>query len=375
MLPFISNHYEPGMVRPKLDVSTQIVLEPNDEWSYAHHPFLTKFKGRFYLCFSNGHCHEDDVGQRVLYTASDDFAAWETPKVLAEPDRPETCMLIPSGMYATEDRLVAYYLMLEYKPEVLRDGHRRMGSAGRIWHGTFCITSEDGVHWSKPQHLEAFGGNKPVCRLKSGRLFSCGGRTQAYSDCQDGVHGWKQVEVCPEGYGNNPEDVRPDDDMPGLVSDTHVALCESSCIQQDDGTMYLYLRSATPWLWACRSDDEGETWTLPEKTNFTDNRTKFFMDRLPDGRYYYVGTPDPFPPRTRHVLALSLSKDGLDWTQHYLLADAQYKGRYPGIDKNGVYGYPCVLVEDNMMYIAVSINKEMIAVMKTDIRQLQTEEV
>ena len=94
------------------------------------------------------------------------------------------------------------------------------------------------------------------------------------------------------------------------------------------------------------------------------------MDRLPDGRYYYVGTPDPFPPRTRHVLALSLSEDGLDWTQHYLLADAQYKGRYPGIDKNGVYGYPCVLVEGQEMYLTFSINKEMIAVMHANLKGL-----
>lgn len=367
MVSGISNHYDPGMKRPKLDAVTRIVHEPTEEWNYHHHPFLTRFKGKFFLTFSSGTHHEDDVGQRVLFTSSDDFEHWAQPQVLAQPHDPTTELFIPSGVYNNGETLIAYYLLLKYDPAVLKNGHRRMGSKGRSILGFYYKTSQDGVTWSEEKAMPAFGGNMPVRRLKSGRLVSAGGEHFAWSDNPDGIHGWKQAVVFPKGWGNKPEDVRAEDDMPGLVSDTHVSLCEGSFIQQDDGTLVLYYRSATPWLWACVSHDEGETWTLPEKTNFTDNRTKFFLDRLPDGRYFYVGTPDPFPPRTRHVLALSLSKDGLDWTEHYILADAQYKGRYPGIDKNGVYGYPSVMVEDKTMYITFSLNKEMIAVMKVDL--------
>lgn len=370
MLERIDNHYAPGMNRPALDTHSRIVFEPSEDWNYAHHPYLVRFNGRFFLCFSSGECNEDDVGQRVLFMGSDDFVTWDPAQVLAQPG--ERCGLIPSGVYAHEGTLICYYLKYEYAQEALKNGRRRMGSAGRSFHGTFYRTSRDGVHWSEEERLECFGGNMPVRRLRSGRLFSCGGQAQCYSDNPDGISGWHRVDVFEQGYGNSPEQARPDDDMPGLVSDTHVALCEGSFIQQDSGRMILYLRSATPYLWASMSDDEGEHWTLPQRTKFTDNRTKFFMDRLEDGRYYYVGTPDPFPPRTRHVLALSISPDGIDWTEHYLLADAQYKGRYPGIDKNGVYGYPCVLLEGTQMYIAFSINKEMIAVMHTDVSKIET---
>lgn len=366
----ISNHYSPGMVRPKLPASVHLVHEPDDGRSYHHHPFLIRFRGRFFLCFSSGTLHEDDVDQQVVYTASDDIVHWDEVRVLAAPAHPETELLIPQGVHVHEDTLVVYYLKLAYSPDVLRDGHRRMGSRGRSLCGFFCKTTTDGVNWSDEQPLDAFGGNMPVRRLKNGRLFSCGGQYQAWTDNPDGVHGWHRVQVFPDGWGNAPGQARDEDDLPGLVSDTHVSLCEGSCIQQDDGTLWLYLRSATPWLWACKSSDNGETWSLPEKTDFSDNRTKFFMDRLPDGRFFYVGTPDPFPPRTRHVLALSLSEDGLDWTEHYLLADAQYKGSYPGIDKNGVYGYPSVVVEDKMMYVAFSINKEMIAVLTADLSDI-----
>ena len=125
----------------------------------------------------------------------------------------------------------------------------------------------------------------------------------------------------------------------------------------------MLLRSGTPRLWASFSEDDGRTRSLPQPTDFTDNRTKFFLDQLPDGRYYHIGTPDPFPPRFRHVLALSLSRDGFSYDQHLLLADRQFKGRYPGLDKNGIYGYPTALAWNGKLYVTCSINKEMIAVM------------
>ena len=371
MRPEITNHYHPEMERPKLRTETHLVMGASEEWNYAHHPFLTRFRGRFFLCCSSGSHHEDDVGQRVVFSGSDDFAHWDPVRVLAEPEHPETDLFIPQGLYANEDTLVVYYLMLRYSPDALKDGHRRMGNQGRSILGHYYKTSTDGETWSEAKPLDAFGGNQAVIRLASGRLYSPGGQYQAWSDEQDGIHGWRQTKVFPDGWGNPPgEESQKDDDMPGLVSDTHVSLCEGAVIQRDGGDLLLYLRSATPWLWVSQSTDEGEHWTLPEQTRFTDNRTKFAMGRLPDGRYYYVGTPDPFPPRTRHVLALSLSRDGLDWTEHYLLADAQYKGRYPGIDKNGVYGYPSVLIADGAMHVAVSINKEMIIVIKAELNQL-----
>ena len=132
----------------------------------------------------------------------------------------------------------------------------------------------------------------------------------------------------------------------------------------------MLLRSGTPWLWASESADGGATWSLPERTAFTDNRTKFFLDRLPDGRYCYIGTPDPFPPRVRQLLALSLSRDGKRYDRHFVLTDRQFKGRYPGLDKNGIYGYPTALVWEGTLYITCSINKEMIAVMRLTLEAL-----
>jgi len=366
----ITNHYEPGMKRPKLCCDSHIVLEPNDEWNYAHHPYIMFFKGKYYVTFSNGPCHEDDVGQVMRYVTSSDFVNWSKPRLLAGPYRGEhrEGVILPGGLYTDGETLTAYYAAHEWDESALKDGHRTNGNKGRKNFANFCITTRDGETWSDPIPLACAGGNVNPQKLQSGRLLWAGGRTSAYTDQTDGVSGWTETVCFPAGYPqakefDNGEGLDADTPV-GLVSDTLVGLCEGSFVQTEDGTIYMLLRSGTPVLWACESHDNAQTWTLPSPTRFSDNRTKFNLGRLPSGRYYYVGTPDPFPPRTRHVLALSVSDDGLEYTRHFLLADAQYKGQYPGIDKNGIYGYPSTIICDGFLCVAFSICKEKIMVLR-----------
>ena len=370
MIP-ITNAYDPGENRVMLPGSIQILHEPTPEWNYAHHPFLTRFHDRFILTFSLGHNQEDDVGQRVMITDSDDFIHWSEPRELAHPDRPGG-VLIPSGPYACETRINQYLLQFSYRDDVLINGHRQSGSAGRIDWCYRVLTSKDGETYQEVGRLprNVFGGNMPVQRLSGGRLFSCGGQHAGWTDDPEGLTGWTGAEIFPDDYPRrlSAEHARPL--LPGEVGDFRLELCEGSFLEYDDGRLLMLLRSGTPYLWASFSEDHGTSWTLPEPTDFTDNRTKFFLGRLPDGRYYHVGTPDPFPPRTRHVLALSLSEDGKNFSRHYLLENRQFKGRYPGLDKNGIYGYPTCVVHDRTLYVTCSINKEMIAVMHYDLNHV-----
>ena len=370
MIADITNVYRLSEDRPLLDAPINIVHEPNADWNYAHHPFLTWFKGKFYLFFSLGRNQEDDVGQRMMLTVSEDFEHWTTPTEIAAPQCGETGVIIASGPWATEERLNAYALQFDYRPEVLVGGKRRPGDAGRINWRTRCLTTTDGEHFTEVEGPEAFGGNMPVRRLQSGRLFSCGGRTAAWTDDPEGLTGWHEAEVFPKGWKSPDAEAEPRPLLPGEVSERHIDLCEGSFLEGPDGRLMMLLRSGTPRLWASFSEDRGETWSLPKPTDFTDNRTKFFLNQLPDGRYYYIGTPDPFPPRFRHVLALYLSRDGRRFDQHYLLENRQFKGRWPGLDKNGVYGYPTAMVRDGRLYVTFSINKEMIAVTSVSLKDI-----
>ena len=109
-------------------------------------------------------------------------------------------------------------------------------------------------------------------------------------------------------------------------------------------------------LWATESSDDGSTWSPPVETDFTDNNTKFHLGRLPDGRWYHVGSPDLTGRRC--PLVLSLSSDGVVFDQAYILADKEYERRIDGLHKGGVYGYPHTMVHDGYLFVIVSICKE-----------------
>ncbi len=366
MIRFINNFYHEGDRRPKLCTEQYIIWEPKKEWSYAHHAQIIWFKDRYYVMFSSGHQNEDDVGQRIMYTTSMDFCDWEEPKVLVDSQQGTIAeaVLIPGCWYTDGTILTVYFLSFEYENEGLEDGHRKTGNGGRINWKHYQMSSFDGESWTKQEESQNIAGNHTPIRLLSGRLLCPGGIEHTITDDTSGRKGWKAVYCCDTEYPLNETQIERKNMIPGLVEDHKVDLCEASGIQLDDGTIWMMMRSGTAHLWASKSIDNGETWTLPEETQFTDNRTKFVFGRLPNGRYFYVGTPDPFPPRTRHVLCLSLSDNGMEYKQHFLLDDRQYKEQYIGMDKNGIYGYPSVCVKDGYLCIVCSICKEKIVAMR-----------
>ena len=367
MLKQITNHYQEGMKRPKLYTQQQVLWQPREGWSYAHHAQVVWFKDKFYVMFSSGRFNEDDTSQRVMYTTSEDFETWTEPQILVDsmPGTYGDAVIIPKCWHTDGETLAAHYLHFEYTEDWIVNGNRKPGSTGRMNWGKSVITTSDGIHWSEPQASDMAGGNQSPRQLQSGRWLCPGGTQHSYTDDPSGMTGWQTVQCCDRRYPNTT--VAEDGDgttSAGVVNNTTVGLCEADFVQQADGTIWMLMRSGTNYLWASKSTDDGETWTLPEPTKFTDNRTKFALGKLPSGKYFYVGTPDPFPPRTRHVLALSLSDNGIDYNQHFLLDDTQYKGKFIGLDKNGIYGYPSVLVKDGYMHIVFSICKETIVAMR-----------
>lgn len=368
MLSNITNHYRIGDKRPKLSCETRTLYTPVEGWSFAHHPCVAHFQGKIYVMWSNGHCNEDDVGQRILYSTSEDFDHWTDPVPLvdSQPGEFRDAVTGPGGFYVNGDTMVFYYGSYEYDESWIVDGHRRPGNRGHKNRQFFCKTTQDGIHWSDPIPMNGtIGANHAPARLHSGRLLISGSNFYPYSDNLDGIHDWVMAGIYPKDQ--DPSQFSDDSEgverMQQYLGRT-VNLCEGSFIQTDDHAIHMMLRSGTDYLWCTESFDDGVTWSEPQQTRFTDNRTKFHFGRLPNGTFYYVGTPDPFPPRTRHVLVLSLSDDGLDYRRHFILQDEQYKCQFVGLDKNGIYGYPDTMVHDGCLYVAYSICKERIQILR-----------
>jgi hypothetical protein len=149
------------------------------------------------------------------------------------------------------------------------------------------------------------------------------------------------------------------------------ALCEGSFYQTDDGRLHMLLRNTARLnarrLWLSESSDNGVTWSTPVETEFSDTNAKFHFGRLPDGRFYYVGNP---VGGGRTPLALSLARDGVRFTDHYILGDSHYESRRPGRWKGGEYGYPHSMVHDGFLWVIVSRQKEAVEVLRVALSEL-----
>lgn len=354
-----SNNFSLKARTPKLDAEKIVVFDPVEEWTYCHHPSLAFFKGRFYAVFSNSPKGEDECGQRILLTTSDDFVEWSTPEVLLAPGEGEygqMKILTPGGLTVVEDKLVLYYT------ENDNDGE----SNRRLKATLFAVTTEDGRTWSEPQNLSirVFPCQRPLT-LSNGRMILTGNTLVYYTDDPSGVGVWHRGRMGILRYQDGAEtfdQVRP-------------SLCEGSLFEHNDHKVYCLLRSTGKtydgYLWQMQSNDGGISWTSPVKSRFTDNNTKSFFGNLPDGRYFYVGTPDHTKPGTRYPLVLSVSTDGFHFDRNWILSDDHYTQLYEGRWKGGDYGYPFALVHDGYVYVIVSRHKERIEVLRIEISALQ----
>ena len=102
-------------------------------------------------------------------------------------------------------------------------------------------------------------------------------------------------------------------------------VCEGAFYETDDKVLHMGLRAVQgkkpESLWMTESTDNGQSWSPPvELPGFKNSSAKFHFGRLPDKRFYYVGSP-----ASRNPLILSTSRDGISFNQHFLLAGKRYR--------------------------------------------------
>lgn len=356
----IRNNYSKADGLPRLKVERSMVFTADNGWLYSHHPSIISFKGKLVAIWSNGLIDEDAPGQRVLFSVSGNFRYWTKPEILASPPKVNDTLtvLTAAGLYQHNDTLVAYY-----------GEYRKDRTHTKLW----ARYTTDAKHWSDPidMHIPLVPNHGPQA-LKSGSLIISGNFSFPYSDEPSGLSGWKMSSFYPDTLYTQ--------DNPAAFYAPAKALrlpplCEGAFYQTDDEVIHMLLRvTGKGWkgrLWLTESKDNGEGWTKPVETAFSDNDSKFHFGRLPDKRFYYVGIPDTLHHYDRNPLVLALSADGKYFDKQYIIADELYQLKKPGLWKGGQYGYPHTALHDGYMYVIISRQKESIEVIRFKTDQLR----
>ena len=341
----------------QVDVENIFIFRPRNQWTYAHHPHLAFFQGRFYAIWSNGRRHEDNPGQRVLISSAENFEDWTPPHPLVDTVRDANGVeqvLTAAGFYQRDGLLVAYVASYGPKP----DKENRFVEA---------LTTTDGQNWSEPRSL-----GLPLCpnhgpeRTRSGRLIISGGIAYPWSDDPSGLSGWHMAGVYPPATAARIKTDLASFRDSSSSENVRGGVGEGSFFQTDDGVIYMLLRSHSHRLWLTESSDNGLTWSAPRPSEFSNANSKFHFGRLPDGGFYWVG--NPLTKRT--PLVLSLSRDGVHFDRHYILAEAHRElPRFD--DEYGYPAYPHSIVHDGFLYVIVSREKSKIEVLRVALSKLR----
>jgi len=354
---------DPKKVVRRLAADRITLYTPVEGASYCHHASICHFKGRFYAIWSNGFVGEDECGQRVMLSMSENGVEWSAPRVLVSPEEitNRQGVLTAAGFHVSGDTLVAYFGHYTYV-----DMENRIAT-GSNYRDTFLgyVTTEDGENWTKPVRTQTpIVPNHGPQATSTGRLIISGNVMFPYSDDPSGVGEYTLAGVYGDAFGELPP--RDDPDSIHMVTPARGwdcrLLCEGSFYETDDHVLHMLFRSNSNCLWASESCDDGVTWSEPVPTEFADDNSKFHCGRLPDGRYYVVSNARPGGTESRNPLVLSLSEDGEDFSEAYILRDESYDQQFEGRWKGGVYGYPHTLIHDGCLYIIYSKRKEAVEI-------------
>ncbi len=323
-------------------------------WTYNHQPMMAYWRGRFYMHYLSDERDEQVPPSRTLLQTSTDGYAWSTPVVLFPEYRvPEGFR--KAGVEGEAHRLVAVM-------------HQRQGfyvsKAGRLFAlGTY------GVCLDKKDHNNDGNGIGRVIREIKGDgsfgpiyfIYYNHGFNAANTDFPNWRKGDKWLRRACEEMLSNPRILM------GWVEeadrgDVLLPLKEPYRAYNDytlpDGRLVGLWKHALTSI----SADGGRTWSRPvnRARGFVNSNAKIWGQRLGDGMYATVYNPSEF----RWPLAISLSRDGLEYTTLNLVNGEVPPMRYGGNYKSYGPQYVRGISEgngqpaDGDLWVAYSMNKE-----------------
>ncbi|GAB3649334.1 hypothetical protein GCM10028791_14670 [Echinicola sediminis] len=356
--------YHHGQLKPAIGVHTVQTMRANREypekgdgfgWTYNHAPMIAYWKGKFYLEYLSDPVGEHIAPSQSLIQISSDGYEWTQPEVIFPPYR------IPDGTTKEDHEGVAKDL-----DAVM---HQRMGFYVAD-NGKFLVLAYYGISLdAKDGPNDGNGVGRVVREIKEDGSYGPIHFIR-YN------HGWNEKNTSYPFYKKSKDKafVKACDELLGkpLMMQQWVEEADRDdplipLKEQYKAFSYYHLpdgRVVGLWKHALTSisKDEGETWEYNplRAPGVVNGNAKIWGQRTADGAYATVYNPSEF----RWPLAVSTSKDGLNYTDlllvHGEITSMRYGGNYKSYGPQYVRG----ILEgngtppDGKMWLSYSVNKE-----------------
>lgn len=321
----------------------KVYLASREAGGFNHHSQITRFKGRYYLAWSNGVLHEDSPGQRILISSSDDAVNWSEPVCIAGDAADTITSHHCLALRAEGDELFVVSLRADTRQEAKNAGMQRSVVKDRQ---LLVYSSGCPGEWK-----EVFSFDKDIVSIfESPRVTSDG-----HLMCVASVEGcpailrWPGQRLCEQ-----PEKI--------LIPQAEGACFpygEGSWYQTDDDTVVVFWRDEglSCRIWVNYSTDGGRTFGSPMMSDIPDSMSRVYAGRLGDGRFYLCNNAFGSLLDRRHLMLL-ISEDGYRFDKVYTLIDDPTSMRLFGYHKVEGYQYPCCMSDNGKLLAAYSVNKE-----------------
>lgn len=329
--------------------------ENGNGWTYNHQPMLAYWNGTFYYQYLSGPVDEHVPSSQTFLTTSKDGYTWTNPDVVFPPYRVPDGFTKPGrtdqakdliaimhqrvGFYVSQSgRLltIANYGIALDKKDDPNDGN----GIGRVVREIHKDGTYGPIHFIYYNHaFNEKNTNYPFFKKSKDKAF---------------------VKACQEIL-DNPlylmQWVEEADREDPLIPLKKGYKAFNSYTLPDGRIACLWKHALTSI-----SADGGRTWAEPVERarGFVNSNAKIWGQRLTDGTYATIYNPSEY----RWPLAISLSKDGLEYTTLNLVHGENPPMRYGGNYKSYGPQYPRGILEgngvpaDNDLWVTYSVNKE-----------------
>mmetsp|Transcript_16176 Transcript_16176/g.45074 ORF Transcript_16176/g.45074 Transcript_16176/m.45074 type:complete len:479 (+) Transcript_16176:133-1569(+) len=360
------------LLKSKDSVHAPVYLAKEEHGTYNHAVMMDYFDGFFLLSWKNSPQDEEQPGQRVLYSTSDDGFAWSPtdgtnilfPNVSTAAN-PAHLFAEPSVIVG--DRRYATATFSQFS------AHPTPNPGAMLMRQVFPDKTMGPIFWAAAKPWEQFLEGATLAGVKL--LHEMDAQTQAdagllfrgsYLPC-----GFNHSLKCEAVVG---------DPLPARESGFwNVPNSEQQVV------MFRHRGPRQPFQWSIRESPSGQ-WSEVRDSNFPDIGSNLNAGQLPSGAVYVLSNacPKVLGPPKRDPLVVSLAEDGILFTRAFAISTCHMHlgtcvPRFPGSHKDSGPSYPqgvTVVGKGPLdgLYVSFSNNKEDIWVTKVPYHALTLEE-